>query len=146
MLMGVAYQSYFNAAAVPPIRCPYFIARTDLPFFEGTGYRVGEPIGDMVGYEWDNTDPDGDGRRLWDPERSRIPALDPAAIKVLFTGNPVDIDGKPGKAEAAYFVSPAGAKVFSSGSIRWAWGLGAPGYEQERFKLFNRNLLDHMLA
>ena len=100
----------------------------------------------MVGYEWDNTDPDGDGRRLWDPEQSRIPPLDPAAIKVLFTGAPVDIDGKSGKAEAAYFVSPAGAKVFSSGSIRWALGLGAPDYEQERFKLFNRNLLDHMLA
>jgi hypothetical protein len=146
MLMGVAYQSYFSDAAVPPIRCPYVVARTDLPFFEGTGYRVGEPIGDVVGYEWDNTDPDGDGRRLWDPQQSRIPPLDPAAIKVPFTGAPVDIDGKPGKAEAAYFVSPAGAKVFSSGSIRWALGLGAPGWEQERFKLLNRNLLDHMLA
>jgi hypothetical protein len=145
MLMGVAYQSWFNPETIPPISYPYFVARNDLPFFAGTGYEVGDRIGDVVGYEWDNTDPDGDGRRLWDSEKSRIPPIDPASIKILFTGSPVDVDGKQGKAEAAYFVSPAGAKVFSSGSIRWAWGLGAPGFEEERFKIFNRNLLEHFL-
>ena len=66
-------------------------------------------------------------------------------VRVLFTGSPVDVDGRPGKAESVYFVSPAGAKVFSSGTIRWALGLGAPGYEQDKFKIFNRNLLEHFL-
>ena len=80
------------------------------------------------------------------PEKSRIPPLDPAAIKVLFTGSPVDVDGRPGKAEAVYFVSGAGAKVFSSGTIRWVLGLGAPGFEQERFKILNRNLFEHFFS
>ena len=73
MLMGVAYQSWFSRETVPPITFPYMVARTDLPFFEGTGYTVGDPIGDVVGSESDDADPTGDGRRLWDPEKSRIP-------------------------------------------------------------------------
>jgi hypothetical protein len=145
MLMGAAYQNYFNRATLPLITYPYVVARVDFPFFAGVGYRVGESIGDLVGYEWDNTDPEGDGRRLWDAKKSQILAIDPASLKVLFTGAPVDIDGRPGKAEAVYFVSKAGAKVFNAGSIRWAWGLGKPGFEQEKFKAFNRNLLRHFL-
>jgi len=143
MLMGVAYQSYFEAAS--DARYSYFVARTDLPFFAGTGYREGEPVGDVVGYEWDNTDPDGDGKRLWDAEKSQIRPLDPSLIKVAFKGAPVDLDGKQGTAEAVYFISPAGARVFSTGSIRWAWGLGKPGFVQEKFKLLNRNLVMHLL-
>jgi hypothetical protein len=143
MLMGIAYQSYFEAAS--DTKYPYLVNRTDLPFFDGVGYRKGDVIGDVVGYEWDNTDPDGDGRRLWDSDNSHIRPIDPASIKVLFTGSPIDLDGKQGKAEAVYFVSSAGAKVFSTGSIRWAWGLGKPGFEQGQFKKFNANLLMHLL-
>jgi hypothetical protein len=146
MLMGVAYQNYFSSFAVPQIRYPYRVVRTDLPFFAGTGYQPGDPIGDVVGYEWDNTDPEGDGKRLWDAEKSRIPPLDPAAIQILFEGTPVDVDGRPGKAEAVFFRSPAGAKVFSSGSIRWAWGLGKPEFESAAFKRFNANLVRDFLA
>jgi hypothetical protein len=38
MLMGVAYQSYFEPES--GAKYPYFVARTDLPFFAGTGYQV----------------------------------------------------------------------------------------------------------
>jgi hypothetical protein len=143
MLMGVAYQSYFHSQS--DAKYPYFVVRTDLPFFTGTGYRQGEAIGEIVGYEWDNTDPEGDGERLWDADRSQIPLLDRRLIKVVFRGAPVDHEGKQGTAEAVYFVSPAGAKVFSTGSIRWAWGLGKPQFAQDKFKKFNRNLVMHLL-
>jgi hypothetical protein len=143
MLMGVAYQSWFWSQS--DAKYPYFVARTDLPFFTGTGYREGEAIGDIIGHEWDNTDPEGDGKRLWDAERSQIPLLDPGLIKVVFRGAPVDHEGKQGTAEAVYFVSPAGAKVFSTGSCRWAWGLAKPQFAQDKFKKFNRNLIIHLL-
>jgi hypothetical protein len=143
MLMGVAYQSHFNSRS--DAKYPYFVARTDLPFFTGTGYREGEAIGDIVGYEWDNTDPEGDGKRLWDAERAQIPLLDRSLIKVVFRGAPVDHEGKHGTAEAIYFVSPARAKVFSTGSIRWAWGLGKPQFAEDKFKKFNCNLIMHLL-
>jgi hypothetical protein len=82
---------------------------------------------------------------LWESDKSHIQPIDPASIKVVFTGSPVDLDGKQGKAEAVYFVSSAGAKVFSTGSIRWAWGLSKPNFEQGKFKKFNANLLMHLL-
>jgi len=145
MLAGVAYQSYFQAVTDDNPKYPYFVSRADLPMFKGTGYKIGDAIGDIVGYEWDNTDPDGDGRRLWDPVRSQIEAIDLPSIQVVFTGYPVDLDGKQGKAEAVYFRSKAGAKVFSTGSIRWAWGLGKPKFERQQFKTFNRNLVVHLL-
>jgi hypothetical protein len=143
MLMGIAYQSYFEADS--DAKYPYIVNRTDLPFFEGVGYQKGDVIGDVVGYEWDNTDPDGDGRRLWDHHKSQIPPIETSSIKVIFTGSPVDLHGKQGKAEAVYFVSSVGAKVFSTGSIRWAWGLGKPDFEQDKFKKFNANLLMYLL-
>ncbi len=145
MLMGVAYQSYFQAVTDEHPKYAYTVSRTDLPFFKDTGYKVGDRIGDVVGYEWDNTDPDGDGKRLWDPQRSRIEPIDMASIKVVLTGSPIDLDGKQGKAEAVYFVSKAGAKVFSSGSIRWAWGLGKTKFESDQFRGFNRNLVMYLL-
>jgi len=145
MLAGAAFQSYFDDTD-PANRFAYKVVRTDLPFFEGTGYAVGQSIGDLVGYEWDNRDPEGDGRRLWDAEKSRIPPIEADSIKVLFTGSPVDIDGKSGTAEAVYFISKAGAQVFNAGSIWWGWGLGKEGYESEHFKRFNENLVLAFLA
>lgn len=140
MLAGVAYQNWFQPNGDEP-RFPYRVASVDAPFFEGTGYKPGDIAAEVVGYEWDNRDPDGDGKRLWDKERSRIALLPEEQIQVLFRGEPVGADGAPGLAEAAYFRSATGAKVFSTGSIRWAWGLGKPGFEREDFKRFNANLV-----
>jgi hypothetical protein len=145
MLMGAAYQSWFQPWENGP-RYSYFVESTDAPFFAGVDYKVGDAAAEVVGYEWDNRDPDGDGKRLWDKDSSRIALLPQDSIKVLFRGEPVDEDGKPGRAEAVYFRSAAGAKVFSSGSIRWAWGLGKPGFEREAFKRFNANLVIDFLS
>jgi hypothetical protein len=144
VLAGVAYQSYFESFSSK--HYPYVVSDTSLPFFADTGYKVGDPTGDIVAYEWDNVDPDGDGKRLWEPGKSLIPELDRSRIKIAFSGTPEDLENKPGKAEAVYFVPPAGGKVFNTGSIRWAWGLGKPGFVQDAFKIFNRNLLLHMLG
>ncbi len=139
MLMGAAYQNWFDPAG--PLQFPYAVARTDLPFFEGTGWKVGDPIGDVVGYEWDNRDPEGDGKRLWDKARSKNAAIPLADIRVLFRGEPVDVDGHKGLAESVYWRSAAGAQVFSAGSIRWSWGLGKDGFAQPAFQKFNENLV-----
>lgn len=66
-------------------------------------------------------------------------------ILVLFRGHPVDKWGHKGTAEAVYFESDAGGKVFSSGTIRWPWGLTKEGFQQEAFKQFNRNLIEVFL-
>jgi hypothetical protein len=139
MLAGVAYQSWFEPAS--PSRFAFTVARTDLPFFAGAGWKVGDPAADVVGYEWDNRDPQGDGARLWDKAKSHNAAIPAEDIQVLFRGEPVDVDGVKGLAESVYWRSPAGAQVFAAGSIRWAWGLGKDGFVQPAFQTFNENLV-----
>ena len=138
MLTGVAYQSAFLN---PDLTFAYHVRDASLPLFQGTGYETGDFVGNIVGPEWDNTDPLGDGKRLWKAGISKIPELPRDSIQVLFSGKVIDVNGKEGLAEAAYFVSPAGAKVFSAGTIRWAWGLSKPGFVQAAFQRFNRNLI-----
>ena len=141
MLIGVGYQDWFPFAESGEPRVPYHVETIDPELFEGTGYKKGDVAADVVGYEWDNRDPEGDGRRLWDKDRSRIAQLPAGQIKVLFSGAPKGATGKTGRAEAVIFRSAAGARVFSSGSIRWAWGLGKPGFVQPAFQRFNENLI-----
>jgi hypothetical protein len=138
MLTGVAYQDWFPSEG-PAV--PYHVANVDLPYFEGTGYRVGDVAADVVGYEWDNRDPAQDNRRLWDRNKSRNALLPADRLHVVFMGTAEGEKTKRGLAEAVYFESEAGAKVFSSGAIRWAWGLGKPGFERQPFKKFNENLV-----
>jgi hypothetical protein len=142
MLMGVGYQDWFPADTEG---VTYYVEDIDSPFFEGTGYHVGDAAADVVGYEWDNRDPEGDGQRLWNRERSRINLLPMDHIKVLFSGSASGQKTKFGRAEAVYYESSAGAKVFSTGSIRWCWGLGKPGFEREQFTRFNENLIKSLL-
>lgn len=145
MLMGASYESYFRRSSNK--RFPYYVATNNLrhPIFAHTGYRQGDNIGDLIGYEWDNTDPSPEKNRYWDEGASRIPFLPKEKIHVLFSGKPVDLFGKQGKAEAVYFESDAGGKVFSSGTIRWPWGLTKEGFQQDAFKQFNRNLIEVFL-
>jgi hypothetical protein len=144
MLMGGAFQGWFDAASTQ--RPAYRVARNDLPFFAGVGWNVGDVAAEVVGYEWDNRDPLGDGRRLWEAGRSRISPIDPAGVTVLFRGEATDADGRPGVAEATWFVSRAGARVFNAGSVRWVWGLGKDGFARPAFKRFNENLVRALCA
>jgi hypothetical protein len=145
MLMGVSYQSYFPSGSNQ--RYPYYVATDQIrhPLFARTGYRRGDAIGDVIGHEWDNTDPSPQKNRYWEERNSHIPFLPKEKILVLFSGHPVDKRGHTGKAEAVYFESDAGGKVFSSGTIRWPWGLTKEGFQQEPFKQFNRNLIEVFL-
>jgi len=144
MLMGSAYQNWFEPAG--PQRPTLHVARTDLPFFEGTGWKAGDAAADVVGYEWDNRDPDADGQRLWKAGVSQIAPIDPARIMVLFRGEALADDGTKGLAETTYFRSPAGAQVFNAAVIRWAWGLGKPGFVNPAFQRFSENLVRALSA
>ncbi len=141
-LLGGAYQNWFEPASAE--RPAYKVARTDLPFFAGTGWKVGDTAAEVIGYEWDNRDPDGDGHRLL--ASAAAGRIDPASVKVLFQGRAVGADGEPGLAEATYFTSSAGAKVFNAASVRWAWGLGKDGYANPPFQRFNENLVRALSA
>lgn len=145
MLTGVTFESWFPYDGKTSY--PFHVAIDPLthPLFEGTGYTVGLSIGNILGYEWDNTDPSPQKDRFWDEGRAKIPFLPKEKLVVLFSGEPIDAKGKRGKAEAVYFISDAGAKVFSSGTIQWPWGLTKEGFKQNAFRKFNQNLIEFFL-
>ena len=146
MLIGAGFDSWFPPDD-PKLRYDYRVADASLPFFEGTGWKTGASIGNhVVGYEWDNRDPERDGQRLWKAGDSGNAELAADRIKVLFEAEPIDSEGKKGKAEAVYFETPAGARVFNAGTIRWSWGVGKPDERSAAFQTFNRNLVVQMLA
>jgi hypothetical protein len=144
MLMGGAFDNWFEPATAQ--RPTFHVASTRLPYFEGVGWKVGDPAADVIGYEWDNRDPDADGQRLWSAARSLIPAIDPTRIEVLFRGEAIAADGSKGLAESTFYTSPAGAKVFNAAAIRWAWGLGKEGFANAKFQKFNENLVRGLSA
>ena len=156
MLTGVGYQSNLDFRRNERARYAYHAVDTDFPFFEGAGYHIGDNAGPIIGHEWDNRDPEaeyacpGEERveateRLWRKGHSHIDLIPAERIRTVFAGDVVDQDGRRGRAEAVYFESPGGAKVFSSGTNRWTWGLGKDGYRHEKFRRFNQNLILHFL-
>lgn len=145
MLTGVGSEGMFTPMTDANPAYPLHVVRTDLPFFAGTGLQPGASVGNLVGYEWGNSDPPGDGTRLWDSEKSRIAALPPERVLVVFEGRPRNDKGQEGRAESVYFTLPSGAKVFSAGTIRWAWGLSKPGFETEAFRMLNEHLIEYFL-
>ena len=146
MLTGVSFQSGFQYDG--NLSYPYYVALDPdaHPLFAETGYTLGSPIGNLVGHEWDNTDPSSKRNRYWNADVSQIPFLPKDKLTILFAGEAIDYKGKKGKAEAVYFESDVGSKVFSSGTIQWSWGLTKEGFRQDAFNQFNRNLIEHFLG
>ena len=143
MILGGAYQSWFDPSS--PQRPPYVVVDNRWPWFAGTGLKVGDVAAEVVGYEWDNRDPAGDGRRLLDPRLSLNAPLGASAVHVVMRGVPRDVTGREGLAEATIYQSPAGATVFNAGSIRWSWGLTKTGFANAAFRRFNENLVRDLL-
>jgi hypothetical protein len=115
--------------------------------YVGRIYLSGCPkIGAHFCYEWDNTSLEYNEVQVWSRETAKIPYLPREELTVVMDGRPVDENGQQGLAQAVYFESDAGAKVFSAGTIRWAWGLGKPGFKEDRFLRLNENLLAGFLA
>jgi hypothetical protein len=87
------------------------------PYYAGTGLKNGDKIPGLVGYEWDGVVNNGltpNGLVVL----SSSPATPDAGVgPSLPTGTPTNISN------AVRYTAASGAKVFSSGSIQWVWGL-----------------------
>jgi Domain of unknown function (DUF4347)/Domain of unknown function (DUF4082) len=87
------------------------------PYYAGTGLKNGDKIPGLVGYEWDGVVNNG---------------LTPAGLVVLST-SPATADAgvgpglpagtNPNVSNAVRYTAASGAKVVSTGTIQWAWGL-----------------------
>ena len=76
-------------------------------WFRGTGFTAMSKLPDSVGYLWDSIEPG-----------CAVPPL-----TVLFHYDGVGRNGQPTSADVVRYTAPSGARVFSSGSLYFVWGL-----------------------
>jgi hypothetical protein len=105
-LLGVQFQESMSSSGDPPR--DYRVAPDALgdPWFAGTGFTDATVLPNLVGPEWDTT-------RSFFGDLCSKPGL-----KVLF-----HYEGSPISADAVRYTAPSGARVFSAGSLEFAWGL-----------------------
>ena len=122
-LLGVMWGEIGNAgytavgAAITP---------TD-PWFRGTGFRPSDVLRGLVGYEYDTAYDD---------------CKPPGPVTVLFHASVRNHLN----ADAVRYVAPSGARVFSSGSIRFAVALDdLTGHGDRRLQRFMRNAMDDLV-
>jgi hypothetical protein len=81
-------------------------AATD-PWFDGTGFRPGDVVQDVVGNEWDAL-----------PHSPDAAACTKPGLTDLF-----HFEGEPQNADAIRYTAPSGARVFATGAQQWSWAL-----------------------
>jgi hypothetical protein len=128
-LLGISYEG-IRGPTDPPRSYSVNPAALKDAWFRGTGFTATSTLPDSVGYEWDTVQPG-----------CAVPPL-----TILFHYQGVGSNGKPTSADVVRYVAPSGARVFSSGSLQFVWGLdnyyGHPDAPpNRRLQRFMRNAL-----
>jgi hypothetical protein len=133
-LLGITYAAV-RGASDPPRSYRVNPAALKDAWFRGTGFTATSVMPDSVGYEWDGIKPG-----------CAVPPL-----TVLFRYQGPGPNGRQTSAEVVRYVAPSGARVFSSGSLQFVWGLDnywghrdAP--PDPRLQRFMRNTLSDLTS
>lgn len=105
-LLGTMWNEGLRSSGDPPRDYTVPAEAAGDPWFAGTGFGAGTVLPELVGPEWDP---------LWSPAPAGCAK---PGLRVLF-----HYTGLPSNADAVRYVAPSGARVFSAGSLRFAWGL-----------------------
>ena len=87
-----------------PVKADWVVGDASAWMFQGSGFKDGDRIKDMVGNEYDRVTPG---------------APTPENIQVL-AHSPVTCKGKPSFANSTWYSAPSGAGVFSAGTFGWS--------------------------
>jgi hypothetical protein len=121
----------------------YVVTNANDPYYRNTGLTNGTAVSTLVGYEWDAVVNNG-----FTPPGLVVLSSSPTNAQTIAPGLP------PGQSasisNAVRYTAPSGAKVFSTGSIQFAWGLDADGVfatqADSRIRQFVINILADMGA
>jgi hypothetical protein len=131
-LLGTQWSGGMKAFGDPPRGYAVAPAALDDPWLAGSGFGASTVLAELVGPEWD---------ALPDPAPE---ACRKEGLRTLF-----HYEGSPTDADAVRYTAPSGARVFSAGSLQFAWGLddwhppsrAAPFTAIPGLQTFVRNLL-----
>jgi hypothetical protein len=119
----------------------FIVSNASDPYYANTGLQNGDRLTGLVGYEWDGLLNNG---------------LAPAGLVVL-SQSPVSSSGllelgllPPGTnqtiSNSVRYTAASGAKVFSTGSVQWAWGLDSSGVTNPREDIRVQQITVNVLA
>lgn len=121
----------------------FVVTNSSDPYYANTNLSNGNKLSLLVGFEWDAV-----------VNNSSAPNNLVSIGQSAVTATSIDYDVPAGTnyqiSNAVYYTAPSGAKVFSTGSIQWAWGLNSDGVstprEDTRAKQITVNVLASMNA
>ena len=119
-LIGQMYDLWTNLDAFPLV-----VGDARHWIYRGTGLHDGDTLSHLVGYEWDHVQND-----------RASPSVEIAATSSVFSQ--VGVTGVSNV--TVYYPTPS-SLVFSAGTIVWAWGLGKPGYQDDRVGKITDNVI-----
>ena len=127
-LVGVQWEGGLKSFGDAPRSYTVVAPSTD-PWLAGTGLATGSVLPGLVGPEWDTQS-----------------CSVPGAVRLFH------YEGGPANADSVRYTAPSGARVFSSGSMQFAWGLddyppdstGVPNAVLPGLQQFMRNVLDDL--
>jgi hypothetical protein len=123
-LLGVMYTGDIGSSNVYQ-GFDFVVTNASDPYYAHTGLQNGDKLTGLVGYEWDAVVNNG---------------LTPSGLVVLSQSTVYPTGGLPALpagtniniSNAVRYTTLSGAKVFSTGSIQWLWGLDSDGVTNPR--------------
>jgi hypothetical protein len=119
----------------------FVVKNSTHPYYANTNLNDGDKLSGLVGFEWEainlNASPSG---LVSLSESIQLQNLDQAELE----GFPSGTD--PRISQAVRFTSASGAKVFSTGSIQFMWGLDSYGVTGPREDVRAKQMVVNMLA
>jgi hypothetical protein len=114
-LLGVGYVGDWGASNVFD-GFDYVVSNASDPYYANTNLKNGDRLKGLVGYEWDgllNNDLTPEG----------LVVLSNSPVQALGSLPEVPSGTNTAISNAVRYTAKSGAKVFSTGSIQWVWGL-----------------------
>src|SRR5207249_1040082 len=88
----------------------FVVANSSHWIYAGTGFKDGDSVPGIVGYEMDSF-------------QSSYPGPNSTSFTLLSSSPFTDYAGVPQVSNSSIYLAPSGAWVWSSGTISWSWGL-----------------------
>ncbi|CAN1209224.1 N,N-dimethylformamidase beta subunit-like C-terminal domain-containing protein [Tumidithrix helvetica PCC 7403] len=114
-LLGVGYIGDWGANNVFN-GFDYVVSNASDPYYANTGLKNGDKLTGLVGYEWDGLLNNGS-------TPTELVVLSRSPVQFLGEQPQVPPGTNTAISNAVRYTAVSGAKVFSTGSIQWVWGL-----------------------